>query len=255
MGRHIRHIVAVGLPVVFLVLFLSKCGFGEDLQIPTLSIGIEGTDDPERLTLTLQILFLLTVLSLAPAVLVMATSFARIVVVLSFLRHAIGTQQLPPNQVIIGLSLFLTFFVMAPVWQRVNIEGLQPYISRQITQAEAIERAVAPLRQFMLRQTREKDLALFVGMSGGDQPESPDEVSTRVIVPAFVISELKTAFQIGFMIYIPFLILDMVVASVLMSMGMLMLPPILISLPFKLLLFVLVDGWYLVVGSLMRSFV
>jgi len=254
MRRRVQYIAIGGLAVGLLVLLLTHSGWAQDLQIPTLSIGIEGTDDPERLTLTLQTLFLLTVLSLAPALLVMGTSFARIVVVLSFLRHAMGTQQLPPNQVIIGLSLFLTFFVMAPVWQRANTEALQPYMARQITQPEAIKRAVAPLREFMLSQTREKDLALFVSMSQEAKPEEVAEISTQVIVPAFVISELKTAFQIGFMLYIPFLILDMVVASVLMSMGMLMLPPILISLPFKLLLFVLVDGWYLVVGSLMRSF-
>lgn len=255
MLRRIRFMAIVGFVAGFLVLFLAGSGLGQDVQIPTLSIGIEGTDEPERLTLTLQILFFLTVLSLAPALLVMGTSFARIVVVLSFLRQAMGTQQLPPNQVIIGLSLFLTFFVMSPVWERVNTEALQPYIARQITQGEAIENAVVPLRHFMLSQTREKDIALFVGMSQDAKPGDVSQVPTRAIVPAFVISELKTAFQIGFMIYIPFLILDMVVASVLMSMGMLMLPPILISLPFKLLLFVLVDGWYLVVGSLMRSFV
>ena len=242
MRRRMHYIAIVGLAAGLLVLFLTHSGWGQDLQIPTLSIGIEGTDEPERLTLTLQILFFLTVLSLAPALLVMGTSFARIVVVLSFLRHAMGTQQLPPNQVIIGLSLFLTFFVMSPVWERVNTEALQPYIERQITQDEAIENAVVPLRQFMLSQTREKDIALFVGMSQDAKPGDVSQVPTRAIVPAFVISELKTAFQIGFMIYIPFLILDMVVASVLMSMGMLMLPPILISLPFKLLLFVLAAG-------------
>lgn len=233
---------------------LARAGRAQDFQIPTFSIGLEGSEDPDKIALSLQILFLLTVLSLAPAILIMLTSFARIVVVLSFLRQAIGTQQLPPNQIIIGLSLFLTFFVMSPVWQKVNSEALNPYMNRQITQGEALMRAVAPLRHFMVGQTREKDLALFVKMAGLQKPENLSQIPTSVLIPAFIISELKTAFQIGFMIYIPFVVLDMVVASILMSMGMLMLPPVLISLPFKLMLFVLVDGWYLIIGSLMKSF-
>jgi flagellar biosynthetic protein FliP len=198
---------------------------------------------------------LLTVLSLAPAILILMTSFTRIIVVFSFLRHALGTQQMPPNQVLVGLALFLTVFVMTPAWQKVNSDALQPYLASEIPQEEALEKAVKPLRRFMLKQTREQDLALFVKTAKLQRPRKPEEVSTLVLLPAFVISELKTAFQIGFLIYIPFLVIDMVVASVLLSMGMMMLPPIMISLPFKLLLFVLVDGWALLVGSMLKSFV
>lgn len=222
--------------------------------IPLISIGIGKASGPSEVATSLQILFLLTVLSLAPAIVIMMTSFARVVVVLAFLRQALGTQQTPPNQIIIGLALFITFFIMAPVWKRVNGEALQPYLAKQVSHKVALERAAVPVRNFMLRQTREKDLALFVRLSRSPAPRKPDEVPLTTLIPAFVISELKTAFQIGFMLYLPFLILDMVVASVLLSMGMLMLPPILVSLPFKLMLFVMVDGWHLVVGSLIESF-
>jgi flagellar biosynthetic protein FliP len=170
------------------------------------------------------------------------------------LRHALGTQQMPPNQILVGLSLFITMFVMAPVWQRVNTEALTPYYEEQISWEQALSQAAIPVKDFMLRQVREKDLALFVSIAKEKRPEKPTDISMTVLVPSFVISELKTAFQIGFMIYLPFLILDMVVASILLSMGMMMLPPIMVSLPFKLLLFVLVDGWYLIVGSLVQSF-
>jgi flagellar biosynthetic protein FliP len=184
----------------------------------------------------------------------MATSFTRIVVVLSLLRHALGTQSMPPNQIIIGLSLFLTLFIMTPVWQRVSNEALQPYYEERTSSEEALTLAAIPVKDFMLRQVREKDLALFVKIAKEKRPEKPSDISLSVLIPAFVISELKTGFQIGFMIYLPFLILDMVVASILLSMGMMMLPPIMISLPFKLLLFVLVDGWSLIAGSLVQSF-
>jgi len=197
---------------------------------------------------------LLTILTLAPAILLMVTSFTRVVIVLSLVRNAMGTQQMPPNQVIVGLALFLTFFIMSPVITRVNTEALRPYYEEQISGETAMTRAVVPVKEFMLRQVREKDLALFIKISGEENPAKPEDVSLSSLVPAFVISELKTAFQIGFMIYLPFLILDMVVASVLLSMGMMMLPPIMVSLPFKLLLFVLVDGWHLIVGSLVKSF-
>jgi len=182
------------------------------------------------------------------------TSFSRFVIVLSFLRQAMGTQQTPPTQVLIGLALFLTFFVMSPVLSEINDKALQPYLNEEITQSKALEIAQTPIKTFMLRQTREKDLALFINMDQGKRPETLEEVKIQAVVPAFVISELKTAFQIGFLIYIPFLILDMVVASILLSMGMMMLPPVLISLPFKLMLFVMVDGWHLTVGSLVKSF-
>ena len=221
---------------------------------PTMTIALPGADNPEGLSTGLKILALLTVLTLAPAILVMVTSFTRIVVVLSFFRQAIGTQSMPPNQVVIGLALFLSAFVMMPAWDQIQSQALTPYMAQQIDQGEALTRALAPLRRFMIKQTREKDLALFVSFAQDHKPATVDDVPTQALIPAFVISELRTAFEIGFLIYIPFLILDMVVASVLLSMGMMMLPPVLISLPFKLLLFVLVDGWYLLVGSLVRSF-
>ena len=196
----------------------------------------------------------MTILSLAPAILIMTTSFIRIIVVLSFLRSALATQQMPPNQVIVGLALFLTFFVMSPYLQQANEKGLQPYLNGTITQERAIDETVKPIREFMFKQTRESDLALFVNLSQAPQPDTPEDVSTLTLVPAFVISELKTAFQIGFMIYIPFIVIDMIVASTLMSMGMMMLPPVMISLPFKILLFVMVDGWHLIIRSLIVSF-
>jgi len=214
----------------------------------------DGGNEPGRVAVVVQLLFLLTILSLAPAILVMLTSFTRIIVVLSLLRHALGTQQMPANQILIGLALFLTFFIMVPVWNEVNSRALQPYINEEISAETAFDLAAQPIKEFMLKQTREKDIALFVKISRGERPKKPDKIKLPVLMPAFVISELKTAFQIGFMIYLPFLILDMVIASVLLSMGMMMLPPIMISLPFKLLLFVLVDGWNLVVGSLVQSF-
>lgn len=201
-----------------------------------------------------RLFLIITVLSLVPAILVLMTSFTRIVVVLSFVRHALGTQQLPPTQVIIGLALFLTYFVMAPTFSQINAEALQPYLANEITQEQALEKAEQPLRSFMFKQTREKDLELFVSMSNIEKPQTYGDIPTHVLIPAFVISELKTAFQIGFAIFIPFMIIDMIVASALMSMGMMMMPPMMISLPFKILLFVLVDGWSLVVKSLVTSF-
>jgi flagellar biosynthetic protein FliP len=214
---------------------------------------MEDMDEPGKVSSALQILFLLTILTLAPSILIMTTSFARIIIVLSFLRQAMGTQQTPPTQILIGLGLFLTLFVMGPTWGEINQRALQPYLNEEISQMEALKLAEAPIKRFMLKQTRDKDLSLFVNLTDG-QPVSNEEVEIQSLIPAFIISELKTAFQIGFLIYIPFLILDMVVASILLSMGMMMLPPVLISLPFKLMLFVMVDGWYLTVGSLIRSF-
>ncbi|HEX6970806.1 MAG TPA: flagellar type III secretion system pore protein FliP [Limnochordia bacterium] len=221
---------------------------------PRISLGVEAADAPSEVALSLQILLILTVLSLAPAILVLMTSFTRIVIVLSFARSALATAQVPPTQVLIGLALFLTAFTMAPTWQAIHRDALQPYLAGQISQTDALARAQVPLRAFMLEHTRENDLALFVEMAGAPRPQSPEDVSTLVLVPAFVISELKTAFELGFIIFIPFIVIDMVVASTLMSMGMLMLPPVIISLPFKVLLFVLVDGWHLVVQSLLVSF-
>jgi flagellar biosynthetic protein FliP len=224
------------------------------MPIPSLNIGIGTATKPNDVTVTIQIFLLLTVLTLAPGLLIMTTSFTRISVVLSFLRTAMGTQSAPSNQIILSLSMFLTFFIMTPVWQQINKDAYQPWKAQQITQEQAFERAVTPVRTFMLSQTREKDLALFVSLSKLQRPKNSADIPTLTIIPAFMISELRTAFQIGFLIYIPFIVVDMVVASVLMSMGMMMLPPVMISLPFKILLFVLVDGWGLVISSLVKSF-
>ncbi len=226
----------------------------QTIPVPSINIGVGNANSPKDLAVSLQILFLLTILSLAPAILVMTTSFTRIIVVLSFMRSALATQQTPPNQVIIGMALFLTFFIMAPTWSEINRDALQPYMQAKISQEQASSNAVKPLRDFMFKQTRDKDLALFVKLAKTERPKTYDDVPTLVLVPAFVISELKTAFQIGFILFIPFIVIDMVVASSLMSMGMLMLPPMMISLPFKILLFVMVDGWHLLARSLILSY-
>lgn len=202
----------------------------------------------------MEVFLIISFLSLLPAILIMFTSFTRIVVVLSFLRQAIGGQQIPPNPVIIGLAIFLTFFIMSPTIDAISKEAVTPYMDKKITMQEALGKAEPPIKTFMLKQTRQKDLALFLNLSKEQKPATPEELSLRVVVPAFAISELKTAFEIGFLIFIPFLVIDMVVSSILLSMGMMMLPPVLISLPFKLLLFVLVDGWNLVTSSIVRSF-
>ena len=233
---------------------LSDSARAAAIALPRLDIGVRSASSPADVSLSLQILFLLTVLSLAPAILMLTTSFTRIVIVLSFLRQALGTQQIPPNQVLVGLAMFLTFFNMNPVFGRINDTALQPYLKGELKQAEALTAAIKPMREFMFHQTREKDLALFVYLAKAPRPASPDDIATLTLIPAFVLSELKTAFQMGFIIFIPFLIIDMVVASTLMSMGMMMLPPVTISLPFKILLFVMIDGWHLIVRSLMTSF-
>lgn len=206
------------------------------------------------LTTPFELLLFLTLLSILPAVLVMTTCFTRIVVVLSFLRQALGTPQVPPQQVIIGLSLFITFFIMSPVIDKIYSDAYVPYTKKQLNAEDALNKAAVPLKEFMLRQTREKDLALFLKISKAERPATPMDLSMRVVVPAFAIGELKKAFEIGFLIFLPFLVIDMVVASILLSMGMMMLPPVMISLPFKLLLFVLVDGWGLLIGSLVAGF-
>lgn len=224
------------------------------IPIPNISIGVDAANSPKDVALSLQILLVLTVLSLAPSILIMMTSFTRIIIVLSFLRSALATQQMPPNQVLVGLALFLTYFTMSPYIDQVNTQALQPYLAGTITQDVALTAGLKPMREFMFKQVRENDVALFVNLSELPRPNSPDDIPTTTLIPAFVISELKTAFQIGFMLYIPFIVIDMVVASTLMSMGMMMVPPVMISLPFKLLLFVLVDGWHLVVRSLITSF-
>ena len=239
--------------VLFLVLTLTASEIYA--QIPGIKVGIDSASTPQEVAGSLQIIFLLTILTFAPAILVMTTSFTRFVIALSFLRQALGTQAVPSNQIIIGLSLFLTLFVMRPVWDEVNNVALEPYLQGKVSQEVFLERASLPLKNFMRKFTREKDLALFLRISNQPNPRTIHDVPIWVMIPAFIISELKTAFQIGFLIYMPFLVIDMVVSSILMAMGMMMLPPVMISLPFKLMLFVLVDGWHLIVGSLVRTFV
>ena len=217
-------------------------------------ISIFSESDPTNVSTSVKLLILLTVLSLAPSILILMTSFTRIVIVLSFTRTALATNQMPPNQVIIGLALFLTFFIMAPTFNEVNDQALQPLFNEEIGLEEAYEKASIPFKQFMAEHTRQKDLELFIEYNQAERPTSIEEISLTLLVPAFALSEIKTAFQMGFMIFIPFLVIDMIVASTLMAMGMMMLPPVMISLPFKILLFVLVDGWYLVMKSLLESF-
>ena len=223
------------------------------ITAPGLQVSLGGAGGDNQTAL--QFFLLLTVLSLVPGILMMVTSFVRITIVLSFVRNAIGAQQMPPNQVLVGLALFLTLFVMAPTMQRINTEALQPYLNNQLPAEQAFQKGSEPLREFMFKQVREKDLAMFVQVGGLPQPQTQADVPTYVLVPAFMISELKTAFQMGFLVMVPFLVIDIVVSSVLMSMGMMMLPPATISLPFKLLLFVMADGWHLIVHSLVTSFV
>lgn len=223
-------------------------------QLPSIDLKVGGGGGSKDLVASLQILILLTLLTLAPAALIMMTAFTRIIIVLAMIRNALSIQRMPPNQVLVGLALFLTIFIMNPAFTQINTNAVQPYLAGKITQDTAFHNALQPLREFMFAQTREKDLALFVQASGNPRPKEKNDVSTLVLIPAFVISELKTAFEIGFMIFLPFIIIDMIVASVLMSLGMMMLPPMMISLPFKLLLFVLVDGWYLTVKSLIMTF-
>ena len=248
-----RLVLMIAILLLFMIIMPQTTFAVED----TNSLGLIFNSDggPEATVDTVKLLMLLTVLTLAPSFLILTTCFTRIVVVLSFLRNALGTQQAPPNQILIGLSLFLTFFIMQPVYSRVMDQAITPFIAEEISQQEAIDIAIIPMKEFMLKETREKDLALFLRASGSDNVESPMDLAITTVIPAFAISELKTAFSIGFIIYIPFLVIDIVVSSILMSMGMFMLPPVMISLPFKILLFVLVDGWYLVVQSLLESFI
>jgi flagellar biosynthetic protein FliP len=233
-----------------LLVWLPSLAFGQNGGI---NIPINDLIAPEQFGTTIQIVILMTILALAPSILIMMTSFTRIVVIFHFLRQAIGTQNTPSNQILISLALFMTFFVMSPVLQEINTNALQPYLDDQITQQEALAFATAPVRSFMLSHTREKELELFASYAAVNRPTSSAELSFMTIVPAFMISELRIAFQIGFMLYLPMLLVDMVVASVLMSMGMMMLPPVMISMPFKILLFVIVDGWYLVVESIING--
>jgi len=237
------------------VMFVATGCVAADGTATVPNIGGGGPGQPSSAATGVQLLVLLTTLSLAPALLVMVTSFTRIIIVLSLVRNALGVPQLPPNQVLLGIAFLLTVFVMAPVWTTVNRDALQPYLGGQMSQRDAISTAEKPVRKFMLAQTRESDLALFVGLSQDTRPDNIDQVPTYVVIPGFIVSELKTAFLMGFIIFVPFLIIDIVISSALLSMGMMMLPPVVVSLPFKILLFVLVDGWSLIIGSLVTSFV
>lgn len=243
-----------GVFFIFTLLTFFSLPLFAQVTLPTLNLGFKTTQNPTEVVSAVKIVLALTVLTLAPAILILMTSFTRLIIVFSFLRQAMGVQQMPPNQVLVGLSLFLTFFVMGPAFQEMNQKGIQPYLANQLTQEQALELTLAPLRKFMLKQTRPADLSLFVRMSKMEKPKTLADVPTLVLVPAFIISELKTAFTIGFIIFLPFLIIDMVAASVLMAMGMMMLPPVVISLPLKIMLFVLVDGWSLIIGSMVNSF-
>ena len=252
--KNIRRILVI-LVAVILVVATGAIAWGAPttVPIPRIELGVGTANSPDEVAQSLQIVFFLTILSLAPAILIMTTSFVRIVIVLSFTRSALGTNQMPPNQVMIGLALFLTFFTMFPTWTQVNEQALQPFLAGRINQETVLVKGFEPIRKFMFKQVRTKDLKLFLQVAR-ISPKNQDEVPTQVLIPAFIISELKTAFQIGFMVFIPFLVIDMIVASTLMSMGMMMLPPVMISLPFKILLFVMVDGWHLITRSLILSF-
>jgi flagellar biosynthetic protein FliP len=245
---------ATALLLLFLLLPVLNAAPRQDSGFSGVEIRIGGGQGQDGLTVPMQILVLMTLLTFVPALIVSVTSFTRLIIVSHFLRQALGTQTMPPNQVLLGLSLFLTFFIMQPVGERINREALQPMLEGKITGMQALDVAGVPLRQFMLRYTREKDLALFLNIAKLPKPRTAQEVPMRVVIPSFMISELKTAFQIGFVLFIPFLVIDMVVAAVLLSLGMMQLPPVVISTPFKILLFVLVDGWNLVIGSLVKSF-
>jgi flagellar biosynthetic protein FliP len=246
------------LLILFTLGILVQSSFAQaaapDLPLPRVTFGVDKAQSVEDISVTLELVALLTILSLAPSIIIMLTCFTRIVIVLNFVKQALGTQNAPPNQMVMGLSLFLTFFVMAPTFNRVNEEAIQPYLAKEIDYQVGIDKAIKPIREFMLRQTSEQDLALFIRASRLPNPNTIEDLGMWTIIPAFIISELKTAFIIGFLIYIPFLVIDMSVASILMSMGMMMLPPMMVSMPFKLILFVMVDGWSLIVQQLLLSF-
>lgn len=250
--------------ILFVVVFVISpdLSFAQEIngpQIPNISFQINGSDNPRELSNSIELIVIFTILTLLPSILIMMTSFTRIVVILSFLKNAMGTQQTIPTQILVGLALFITFFIMAPVGSEIYKESLKPYYENEISQAEAIEKGIEPLREFMMKQTREQDIKLFMDMSKDEvlqekETIEPEDIPNVVLIPAFIISELKTGFQVGFLLFLPFIVIDMVVASTLMSMGMMMLPPMMISLPFKILLFILVDGWSLVIRSIVTGF-
>jgi flagellar biosynthetic protein FliP len=250
-----RAILIFAMALALILLVATPAGSQQKtIPMPKISVEVGKASKPEDVAMSLQILLLMTVLSLAPALMILTTSFTRIIIVFHFLKQAMGTPQMPPSQVLVGLALFLTFFIMSPVWNKINTVALQPYMSNRITVTDAYEKGVEPLREFMFKQTREEDLALFVKLAKIEKPQTRNDLPTYILIPSFAISELRAGFQIGFLIFIPFLIIDVVIASILMSMGMMMLPPVMISMPFKILLFILVDGWHLVVGSIVASY-
>ncbi len=254
MSPNLRRLVSFAAPVA-VGLLLAGCSTSPQLAAPGVTLSVDPSGKPAEVTSGVQLLVLMTVLSVAPSILILATSFTRIVIVLSMLRTALGTPTAPPNQVIVGLALLLTVFIMAPVYQKIDEQAVQPYLREEISQQEAFDKAVEPVREFMFKQTREKDIELFLSLGGATtRPNALSEIPTVDLLPAFVISELRTAFTMAFVIYVPFLVIEMVVSSVLLAMGMMMLPPSLVSLPFKVLLFVMVDGWYLLTRSLVLSF-
>jgi flagellar biosynthetic protein FliP len=246
--------------MIFVVLFLiiaantSQAQKNTTIPIPKIGIDIGSSDSPEDVSITLQILLLMTVLSLAPSLMIMTTAYLRLIIVFHFLKNALGTQQMPPSQLLAGIALFITFFIMAPTWNEVNEKALQPLLDGEIKVEQAYDVGIIPVREFMLAHVRDEDLKLFIGMSQVERPENRSDLPTYILIPAFVLSELRTGFIIGFFLFVPFIMVDMIISSILLSMGMMMIPPMMISLPFKILLFVLVDGWNLVIGSLVRSF-
>ncbi|MCF7886417.1 MAG: flagellar type III secretion system pore protein FliP [Candidatus Marinimicrobia bacterium] len=240
--------------IILLILIVLPVLIQAQSPLPKVTLGLEETENPEDFVLSIKIVLLLTILTLAPSILIMMTSFTRLIIVFHFLRTALATQTVPSNQILVGLTLFITFFIMKPVINDINEDAIQPYLQKQINQKEALNRSKQPVKKFMLGQTNESDLGLFVDLNNQSRPSSPQDLTLTTIIPAFLISEIKTAFQIGFLLYLPMLLIDAIVASVLLSMGMFMLPPMMISMPLKILLFVLVDGWHLIVESLVKGF-
>jgi flagellar biosynthetic protein FliP len=248
-------LMAVIIISIFCINGVINTAYAEpEFPIPKLSLNIDEAENPKEVASSIEILVLLTILTIAPSILIMTTSFTRIIIILSFLRKALSTQTTPPNQVLVGLALFLTFFIMAPTFDAINENAIKPYTNGEISFEEATDNAVKPLRKFMFKQTRQKDLALFLNIIGEEVPKSIDDIPTKALIPAFIISELKTGFSVGFLLFIPFIVVDMVVASTLMSMGMMMLPPVMISLPFKILLFIMIDGWNLIIKHILLGF-
>lgn len=237
-----------------ILLFASEAAAQQTIPFPKINLGVGTAENGGDVSVTLQILLLMTILSLAPSIVIMTTSYLRIIIVFHFLKSALGTQQMPPSQLLAGVALFITFFIMAPTWNKVNDEALKPLMDNKLTTQQAYDKGIEPIRQFMFKNVRDEDLELFIGLSQQARPNNRNEVATYILIPAFVLSELRAGFIMGFFLFIPFIMVDMIVSSILMSMGMMMMPPMMISLPFKILLFILVDGWNLIVSSLVRSF-